>query len=87
MRAAESVTLQPVLLISSRSYTFNAIALGVSPTDISGPAFELVVAAWLADLVRSEEQREKLTDGQSWLVESGFLTAVRDGRVAYEEAA
>ena len=60
---------------------------GVSPTDISGPAFELVVAAWLGDLVRSEEQREKLTDGQSWLVESGFLTAVRDGRVAYEEAA
>jgi hypothetical protein len=60
---------------------------GVNADDISGYAFELVVAAWLGDLVRSEEQTEKLTNEQRWLVESGFLAAVRDGRVAYEEAA
>lgn len=60
---------------------------GVSPGDISGHAFELVVAAWLGDLVRSAEQQETLTNGQRWLVESGFLTAVKDGRIAYEEAA
>jgi hypothetical protein len=60
---------------------------GVNSSNISGHAFELVVAAWLGDLVRSEEQQEALTNGQRWLVESGFLTAVRDGRIAYEEAA
>ena len=61
--------------------------VGVKPGDISGHAFELVVAAWLGDLVRSEKQREALTDGQRLLAESGFLTAARDGRIAYEEAA
>ena len=57
---------------------------GVDPHNISGQAFELVVAAWLSDLVRSEEPLEQVPDGQKWLVESGFLTAVRDGRLAYE---
>lgn len=60
---------------------------GVNPGNISGPAFELVVAAWLGDLVRSEERQETFTNGQRWLVESGFLPAVRDGRITYEEAA
>ena len=60
---------------------------GVDPASISGQAFELVVAAWLGDLVRSAEPQATFTNGQRWLVESGFLTAVRDGRLAYEEAA
>lgn len=60
---------------------------GISPGDISGQAFELVVTAWLGDLVRSEEQQEVLTEGLRILAESGFLTAVRDGRIEYEEAA
>ena len=60
---------------------------GISPSDISGQAFELVVAAWLGDLVRSEEQREALTEGQRVLADSGFLAAVRDGRIESEEAA
>jgi len=60
---------------------------GISPSDISGQAFELVVTAWLGDLVRSDEQREALTEGQPVLAESGFLTVVRDGRIEYEEAA
>lgn len=60
---------------------------GISPGDISGQAFELLVAAWLGDLARAEEQREALTEGQNVLAESGFLMAVRDGRIRYEEAA
>lgn len=60
---------------------------GISPRDISGQAFELVVAAWLGDLLRSEEQREALPEGQRVLAESGFLASVRDGRIEYEEAA
>jgi hypothetical protein len=57
---------------------------GIDPRHASGHAFELVVTAWLGDLVRSGERPEKLTNGQRWLVESGFLTAVRDGRIEYE---
>ena len=59
----------------------------MSPNDISGHAFELMVAAWLGDLVRSEEQREAFIEGQRVLAESGFLMAVKDGRIEYEEAA
>ncbi len=31
--------------------------------------------------------REKLAEEQSWLVGSGFLAAIQNGRVAYEAAA
>jgi hypothetical protein len=47
-------------------------------------AFELAVAAWLGDFVRSGERPENFANGQSWLVESGFLAAVEDGRIEYE---
>lgn len=57
---------------------------GVDPRHASSHAFELAVAAWLGDLVRSGERPENLANGQSWLVESGFLTAVEDGRIEYE---
>ena len=57
---------------------------GVDPDNVSEQAFELAVAAWLGDLIRSEEPPEKLANEQSWLLESGFLMAVRDGRIEYE---
>jgi hypothetical protein len=58
---------------------------GLDSTAVSGQAFELLVAAWLSDLMRlrSPEPREQ----ESWLADSGFLGAVRDGRVEYEVAA
>ena len=59
---------------------------GVNPSDISGQAFELVVAAWLGDLIRLAEQPESLRNGQSWLVETGLLDAVKNGRIEYEVA-
>jgi hypothetical protein len=59
---------------------------GVSPADVSGRAFELVVAAWLGDLIRLAEQPENLRNGQHWLVETGLLDAVKDGRIEYEVA-
>jgi len=60
---------------------------GVNPAAVSGRAFELVVAAWLADLVRPAGSRENVAAQQRWLVESGLLDAVRHGRVEYEVAA
>lgn len=60
---------------------------GASPADISGNAFELIVTSWLEELARSHEPTETLAAKQPQLAESGFLTTVRDSRIAYEEAA
>jgi hypothetical protein len=60
---------------------------GVEPETISGMAFELIVAAWLADLTRAVGAAEKPGGEASWLRDSGFLGAVRNGRVEYEVAA
>jgi hypothetical protein len=60
---------------------------GVSPDGASPQAFELVVAAWLGDLVRAAEPREKLAVEQPWLVDSGFLDAVTGGHIEYAAAA
>lgn len=57
---------------------------GVSPRSISGHAFELVVGAWLGDVMRSARRAEENTDTLRTLVESGLDTAVRDGRIEYE---
>ncbi len=57
---------------------------GVDPDRISGHAFELVVAAWLSDVTRAEETMDGLGPSQSWLVKSGFRTAVKDGRIDYQ---
>lgn len=60
---------------------------GASPTDISGNAFELIVTSWLEELARSHEPTGTYAVKQPQLAESGFLTTVRDSRIAYEEAA
>ena len=57
---------------------------GVDPRYVSGHAFELLVGAWLSDLIRSEELTEELSDDQNWLARSGFRSAVKDGHVEYE---
>jgi hypothetical protein len=59
---------------------------GVNPADVRGRTFELVVAVWLGDLIRLAEQPESLSNGQNWLVETGLLDAVKDGRIEYEVA-
>jgi len=60
---------------------------GVKAEGASPQAFELVVAAWLGDLVRAAEPREKLATQQPWLVDSGFLDAVVGGQIQYATAA
>ena len=59
---------------------------GVSPESISGHAFELVVGAWLGDVMRSARRASENTDTLRTIVESGLDTAVRDGRIEYEAA-
>ena len=57
---------------------------GVSPKSITGHAFELVVGAWLGDVMRSARRARENTDTLHALDESGLLTEVRDGRIEYE---
>ena len=60
---------------------------GLDPRHVSGHAFELLVSAWLGDVIRSEGAAEKFAGDRSWLAASGFHTAVKDGRVKFEAPA
>ena len=59
----------------------------VDPATVSGEAFELIVASWLADLTRSLVPTEPPVSEEGWLAESGFLRAVKEGRVEHQAAA
>ena len=56
----------------------------LTPAEVSGMAFELIVASWLGDLMRFDGQAQKLASGERWLVESSLLDAIKDGRIEYE---
>ena len=60
---------------------------GLDPRHVSGHAFDLLVAAWLADVTRSEGTAEKFAGDRSWLARSGFHTAIKDGRIEFEAVA
>lgn len=57
---------------------------GVEPHSVSGAAFEMLVGAWLGDVIRSEGASEESTDDRSWLVRSGLHAAVKNGRIRFE---
>lgn len=85
---AKPVALEPTYEIDARSvlqpYFTRA---GVDPATVSGKAFELIVAAWLADLTRLGSPAEKPASEEIWLADSGFLGAVKNARVELEVAA
>ncbi|HEV7667433.1 MAG TPA: hypothetical protein VGS22_02835 [Thermoanaerobaculia bacterium] len=51
---------------------------------VGGQAFELVVFAWLSDLMRDTDEP---AHNPATLADSGFPDAVRQGRIEYQEAA
>ena len=57
---------------------------GVDPRSVSGHAFELLVGAWLSDVIRSEQTTGESSDDQNWLAVSGFHSAVKGGHIEYE---
>jgi hypothetical protein len=59
---------------------------GVTPDQISGVSFELIVASWLSELVYSGKMPEENGAGRNWLIESGLYNAVAGGRLAHEVA-
>ena len=60
---------------------------GVDPRNVGGYAFELIVAAWLGDVMWPALSTEGQGDDRDWLARSGFRAAVRGGRIEYEAAA
>ncbi|MFZ0887804.1 MAG: hypothetical protein WA005_05070 [Candidatus Binataceae bacterium] len=56
------------------------------PRDAKGVTFELIVAAWLADLQSGAAMEGLSPDHRRWLVESGLLELLRGGRIALEAA-
>ena len=59
-------------------------SVGVRPEGVSGHAFELVVGAWLGDVMRSSRRIGESTDTLRRIIDSGLRTAVKDGRLEYE---
>lgn len=56
----------------------------LNPEDFSTYAFELIVANWLSELALEVEDSVR---SQGWLVESGFLDAIKRGRIEHQAAA
>jgi hypothetical protein len=76
---------EPTYVINAQPlFTPYCVDAGLDGRAFSNHAFELVVIAWLSDLIRSDTPPEQHAKGQRWLVESGFLPAVHNGRLAYE---
>jgi hypothetical protein len=59
---------------------------GRSPEAAGSNAFRLVVLDWMSGLTRLTEPTAA-ADGQSWLIDSGLLSRVQDGRISYPDAA
>ena len=59
----------------------------VDPLQVTSHAFELLVAAWLGDMIRPVGTTDRYPDDHGWLAKSGFRTAIQDGRVEYEAVA
>ncbi len=54
----------------------------VSPGEVSGYALEMVVSAFLADILNADLSPETAPDDLKWLFDSGLYEAVRGGDVA-----
>ncbi|MFP4437459.1 MAG: hypothetical protein ACLFVO_09450 [Chloroflexaceae bacterium] len=59
---------------------------GVQPEQISESSLELIIAAWLDEIIHTTVAPEALTAGQPWLIESGLYAAIAGGRLAQEVA-
>jgi len=58
--------------------------IGISPQDISGQSFELIVSAWLNSVLQNEKTFDKQDNSLNWINTSGLLEAVRGGCLKHE---
>ena len=59
----------------------------LSLNDLSHAGFELLMAAWLEDIIRTEPQRDAVGPNLHWLFDSGLYGAIARGSVAIEAMA
>jgi hypothetical protein len=57
----------------------------VSPADLSGSSFELIIGLWLNDLLDSDLVVDKIDKQHNWLIQSGLYQAIHGGRVEHED--
>jgi hypothetical protein len=60
-------------------------AAGITPETVSGHSFELIVGAWLRDLLASDALPNDVHQKYPWL--AGLLDDLKGGHVAYEAVA
>lgn len=60
---------------------------GVSAEQISGQSLEIIVAAWLGEIIHSTNLPEEMKESQHWLIESGLYAAISGGKVRHQAAA
>ena len=58
----------------------------VSPEEVSAYSMQMVMSAFLADLLNSDLSRESAPDGLLWLFDSGLYDAIRGGSFASSAA-
>lgn len=56
---------------------------GIPTRELRGASFELVVTSWLGELMRLENFSETTINYTAWLVDSGFLEALKGGRIVW----
>lgn len=57
---------------------------GVSPDQISGSSFELLLASWLHSVMQSANSEQTLDKHEQWLISSGLYEILKHGSLEYE---
>jgi hypothetical protein len=87
-KSADPLPIPPDFVMESRPLFLPYLErAGLDLDRMSSPVFELMAISWLSDLVHSGRESETLGHDEAWLVESGLLDAVKNGKLAYELAA
>jgi hypothetical protein len=60
--------------------------VGVQPEQISESSLELIIAAWLGEIIHSDKSPAEFAESERWLVDSGLYAAIAGGRLAHEVA-
>jgi hypothetical protein len=60
---------------------------GVTAEQISGQSLELIIAAWLGEIIHLDQPLTDIDESQQWLIESGLSAAIFRGRFAHEAVA
>ena len=56
---------------------------GLSPEDLSGISFELVIASWFDELMLGDATASNLQPNRDWLIDSGLLEAIKESRLVF----